>query len=478
MNSPVWYTFELAGKDYEFGLFYCNNCPDMHAHYSSDCFYTYDCELDPSCNLCSLGKQAYEASISYFWLSLISLVGCLLLCERMLYMFLRRDYGHPKILYFLACWLALLQTIAIIVWFSRSKASFDGKCSASEKEDIGLCASSGSVIGISAAVLSVIASGCAAITVKYRNPTYDCGISGIANGKIMGVSHRQWLLAKITPVLVVGFAFQLMATCWHWVHYDTGKEHMGYLLYVDEYLDFDELGFNCLFGPACATSQEFHVEKRHCSAFKRLWKAGYTYLYIDAASVFFFILWFEGLIYFAIKREFGIPLTQYAWPILTTVLHAAAMAAWFVISEAKFGNSCDVYASDDDIDFCADKSPNFSIWSLICLFFAALFFVLLYYRRRDESELNHEVIDEGMIKQKKLPEMPDSIKDSDFDDTKLNDSQLDHSLSLQSKSTDMRPASKNSSKVYPKYDESAPLSTRNKEKPAFNSDECSLCKDP
>jgi hypothetical protein len=461
LNAPNWFTFELSGRSYSFGLFYCDICPDKHADYSTDCFSSYDCVLNSNSNLCKLGKTTYEAGISYFWLTFISLVCSLFLLERLLFMLIRRDYGHVKIAYFLAGAVPCLQVVAVIVWFSRTRASFNGSCSAEHNDDVDLCADSGSAIAIAGACLGVVASGVTALVIKFRDVTLDEGVTSIANGKIMGISHRQWLLVKVAPIMIIGLAFQLMATCWHWVNYDSDYEHKAYLLYVESYLDFDKLGFNCLYGPSCASDKQYHIELRQCSAFKRIWRAGFAYIYIDTASFIFCLFWLEGLIYFAIKREFGLPIVQYSWPVLTVLLHVIAMATWFIMSEAKFGNSCDVFATDDDIDFCADKSPNFSIWSFICYFFSALFYILLYLRRREEGELDGLVLDESQIKMKKQPAMPDQAlgirRKSDLDET------LDQRTSIDTRNTKVRPYSGTTYASKPsmlKIDEEIPLSGR------------------
>lgn len=458
MNAPVWFTFELAEQGYEFGLFYCSTCPDRHSNYSTDCFKTFDCKTRPESNLCILGKQTYEASISYFWISLVSLLCCLLLCERILYMLFGRDYGHAKVLYILAISVVVLQSVSTIVWFGRSKAKFSGSCSVAFNEEIKICASSGSVLAICSSILGAVASGVTILAIVNRDRSFDTGVVGIASGSIIGIPHRKWLMLKISPFLVAGFALQLMATCWHWTNYKSSEEHKGYLLYIDQYLDFDRLGYNCLFGPACATSMDFHIEKRHCSAFKRAWEAGSTFLYIDAASLFMSLLWIEGFAYFLNKREFGVPLLQYAWPVLATLLHFAALLAWLIKSGARFGNSCDVDPSDDDIEFCSDKSTSFAIWSTICYFFTSAFYILIYYNRRDFSELASVVSDSGMFNVKN-PEMPDTIIASEWESD--SSSIIDSSPDLRTKRAAVWPLSSTEQRKVSLDFEEAQLSRRN-----------------
>jgi hypothetical protein len=430
-----WFSFELGGQLYVFGLFYCATCPENYAAYSTDCLSSYNCALNSDSNLCYLGRTAYAASIRYFWLSLLSLVCSLFLLQRLVFMLIGRDYGHPQLMYVLTVVIPSAQSAAVVVWFANSRASFNGDCSADVHEQGGLCAETGPTFAISSAILALLASGGSGLVVRYRNEANDKGATGMAKGKVLGISQRQWLLGKITPVLLTGLALQLMAICWHWVHYDADSERKGYLLYLDRYLDFDSLGFNCLYGPACEDDRDFHINKRNCSAFKRIWEAGTAYLYIDAAALLMCLLWMEGLVYLVLRREFGLPSAQYCWPILTVVLHLSAILAWFIKSEAKFNSTCKVAAPDHDIDFCADKSASFAIWSLVCYSLAATLYVFLYFRRKDNCSLRVQDCREAIGRGKKQPRMPDQfsicIADrTDGNETALNDSGVENSFSF------------------------------------------------
>jgi hypothetical protein len=448
LYAEVWFTFELSDVTYEFGLFYCTDCPDEHAKYSTDCFRTYDCLLNSNSNLCRVGEAAYEASISYIWFALISLVGSLFLVERLIFLLLRRDYGHPKVLYCLAIAIPLFQGVGVFVWFTRSDAKFSKSSSVQADEQIHLYANLGPILAICGVILSSLAAAFVLLVMLWRDTSFDKGVQGVGEGLIMGTTHRQWLLGKVAPVLGIGLAFHVMATCWHWVNYDADHNHNGFLLYVDSYLDYDQLSYNCLFGPACAQSNDKPIDIRNCTAYKRLWSAGYAYLWIDSAALIFFLLWIEGLVYLAMKREYGVPFVQYVWPLLTTLVHLAALVTWFMVSGAEYGASCNVYVSDVDINFCADMSPSFSIWALICYFFAALVYELLYLRRKERFEVTAEEVP-IKVKNERLPikaknqlqfrgKVSGYNLGGDLDETRFNDSMFSPTGSFASKSTGLR----------------------------------------
>jgi hypothetical protein len=472
LNAPVWFTFELRGLTYEFGLFECKDCPERHASYSTDCFNTYDCQLNSASNLCRIGRLAYEASIRYFWLSMGSFVSSLMLSERVLFMLLKRDYGQPVLLYLLAGLLSFLQTSAVVVWFTSSKASFAGPCSASKDEDVGLCASSGPVIATCAAVLSSVTAGVTSLLVKCRDTKYDEGVRDIANGKVMGISQSKWLLVKSAPVIFTGLVLQLMALCWHWVHYSAASEHRGFLLYMDHYLTFEDLSFNCIFGPACSSQMSFHAEVRNCTAFKRLWQAGYAYLCMDSAALMFCLLWIEGLVYFVIKREFGLPVLQYMWPVLTILLHVSAIAVWLVTSGVMFGNNCSVKHSDEDIDFCPDKGLSLAVWGSVCFLFSACFYCFIYANRRDLTG--------RVLCQVKDSWAPDKCSDAAVNETNTQEDSFDDSLRFTAKNRKIKPYTHSTTLSFASAsfaiegDETVPLSRRKSSKGLCV---CLLCKE-
>jgi hypothetical protein len=373
-------------------------------------------------------------------------------------MLLKRDYGQPLLLYLLAGLLSFLQISAVVVWFSTSQASFTGPCSASKGEDIGLCAASGPVVAACAAVLSSVTAGGTALLVRYRNTKYDEGVRDIADGKVMGISQRKWILVRIAPVIIAGLSLQLMALCWHWVHYIATNEHRGYLLYIDYYLAFEDLSFNCIFGPACSSQMSFHGEVRHCTAFKRLWQAGYAYLSIDSAALISCFLWIEGLVYFAIKREFGVPVLQYMWPLLTTLLHVSATAVWLMISGVMFGNDCSVKSSDEDIDFCPDLSLSFAVWGSVCFLFSACFYIFFYANRRHRIGKVHCQVNGSWASDKSIDEA--------VNQTSVKDDSIQNTPRFRAKNRKIRPNTHStalsfaSARFAPDDEEAVPLSIR------------------
>jgi hypothetical protein len=139
------------------------------------------------------------------------------------------------------------------------------------------------------------------------------------------------------------------------------------------------------------------------------------------------ILWIEAIVYFAMKREFGIPILNYIWPLLATVLHISGVMAWFFVSGASFGADCTVHSGDENISFCAEEGSSFAMWQMICYFFGSIFYVLIYHRRRDGVEGGEEVIgttgskklqDMDFYEDKRRPKDPDSEQNETLNESK------------------------------------------------------------
>ena len=69
--------------------------------------------------------------------------------------------------------------------------------------------------------------------------------------------------------------------------------------------------------------------------------------------------------------------------VLASVLHSAALVAWFVKSEAGFGD-CDEVATqdDDDLKVCASHGPAIVIAVEIAVVLACVLFLVVFCKKK------------------------------------------------------------------------------------------------
>lgn len=421
LEASEWSTFHNDGKEYTFSLQKCVTCPREFDSYSPGCFGKLSCTIGS--DACDSGTSLESAGKMYHFSAIVSIMLGVMMLERLVYQLFRKDYGHPIMLYICAALSPLSLLIAVASWFAYTHAKFGEIC------DDGSCITAlyGAQVAITALAFGFLALPLILLVTIYRDKSLDVGIKPIGTGTIVGISYRQWLLAKITPVLMLGLAFNGVSWALPWIRYETMDSHKGNLYGVDRYLTGTDVFYNCIAGPACSSIRNRPLDRRNCAAFSKVVRGSDAYRGLEYSVLLLTILWIEAIVYFAMKREFGIPFLNYVWPLLATVLHISGVMAWFFISGSSFGADCTVHSGDEDINFCAEEGSSFAMWQMICYFFGSIFYVLIYHRRRDGVEAGEEVVgttgakklqDMDFYDEKRRPKDPDSDQNETLNESK------------------------------------------------------------
>ena len=404
---PVpWYSFAYENSDFTFSLFSCVDCQTPFRNISPDCFKGVYCKNNPS-GLCSLGPDLQQGADFYFFATCLSLLFLVLNIERLLALLRGRDYGHPKVLLAMAPLPLLVTVIGVVGWYASVKPEFQSCGDSQGTEEPCVTAKAGAFIALVGAVAVLGALPTLLVTFFKRDRKFDSGVTGIGEGKIIAFTFRNWLLAKVGPVLLVGIVFIGVSFILPWIKFkDSSSSYQGDLQQLlDSWNSQGETRYECLWGPACDVSNASSSTEFSCTVFKRLSLANSIYLGLECCVLLFLVLWVESLIYFALKREFGFPKLVYCWAPLTTLVHIAAVSIWFIYGKASMSGSCEIEPGDTDVSLCAENGASFTVWEGLCLFFAAIFYELLYYRRRDGYLENDSV----------SPALPSKIDQTDSD---------------------------------------------------------------
>lgn len=380
-----WYAFTFDSDDFTFSLFSCVDCKAPYRYISPDCFTTAPFKSSAH-GLYSLSSTLQQGSDLYFYSVCFSLLFLVLNIERLLALLRAKDYGHPRVLAVLAPLPCVTTMMGVVGWFGTIQPQF-GACGGNSKgkEEPCVTAKTGPILALVSAILTIGAVSTLFVTFLRRDKGLDCGVTGIGEGKIIAFSFRNWLLAKIAPVLLIGIIFNVISFVLPWIKFeDSSDSYEGDLQYMlDSWESAGKVRYECLWGPACDSQSANPNVKFSCNAFKRLSLANSIYIGMEYCALLLLVLWLESMVYFALKREFGIPRLVYLWAPLTAVVHAVAVCIWFIYGKAKMGGSCEMKTGDTDVSFCAENGASFTVWEGLCLFFAAVFYELLYYRRRD-----------------------------------------------------------------------------------------------
>ena len=379
-----WYSFTYNTQDFTFSLFACTHCTAPYRSISPDCFHTAPFQNSAQ-GLYSLGPVLQQGSDFYFYSVCLSLLFLVLNIERLLALLQAKDYGHPRLLLILAPLPCVTTVMGVVGWFGTVTPEF-GSCGGSEgQEQPCVTAKVGAILAIAGAVLAVGAASTLVLTFLRRDKGLDCGVTGIGEGKIIAFTFRNWLLAKISPVLLIGIIFIVISFVLPWIKFeDPSHSYQGDLHYMlDSWNSSGKLRYECIWGPACDVTSPNPTLEFSCTAFKRLSVANSIYMGMEYCVLLLLVLWVESLVYFVLKREFGVPRLVYLWAPLSALVHGVAVCVWFIYGKAKMGGSCEMKSGDTDVSFCAENGASFTVWEGLCLFFAAVFYELLYYRRRD-----------------------------------------------------------------------------------------------
>lgn len=116
---------------------------------------------------------------------------------------------------------------------------------------------------------------------------------------------------------------------------------------------------------------------------EKLYYAGISFVIIESFSIACCVVWAIFLCFILKNKQICRDWVVLFVAVLALVLHSAALVAWFVKSEAGFGD-CDDVATQDDDDFkvCASHGPAIVIAVEIAVVLAFVVFVVIFCKKK------------------------------------------------------------------------------------------------
>jgi hypothetical protein len=185
-------------------------------------------------------------------------------------------------------------------------------------------------------------------------------------------------MAQAAAVVFIGLSLD-----WRWVYYYDSRQQTKYygklLIWEDLHdVSYEHFGHNCLRSSLCAVDDG----SPYCKGFKKLDKAGQLFMGFEAAALFCIAFWFEHVLHYLVRREFGFARLNCLWARLSLILHLCAIGCYAGISELSFGSNCDFDDDSSSLNFCAELGPVWSCLACISLGFGTLFDFALWRHRK------------------------------------------------------------------------------------------------
>lgn len=376
VSYPGWIVVREDGKEYEFSLSKCEDCPVSMADYTPECFLSFSCNSTSA--LCRFVSRLASARDLYISTALISLLAALLVTLSQLYKGLGYIGEHSKVVYICLLVQVMGSVLGVVTWFGETKAHFSSR---------DIQAETGPELAITGLIMCMLGAG--GVLVNEVRAPVEASAEGNEIGKktYLGLTLRQWLYVKVFPMLCLSLSFGVFSLNSNWIQYRTSVLHQGTLLAVDSYLSESDIAYSCVSGPSCALDSPNLPDIRYCNAFPRLTTAGRAYIWLDGFTLAAIILWFESGIYYALGIEYGVPKLNYCWPILALTTKVVGLIAWLGISNADLYATCEASNLSNDLQICVTDGFVYALWELFCMAISASFYIALYYSRRNTLQV-------------------------------------------------------------------------------------------
>lgn len=188
----------------------------------------------------------------------------------------------------------------------------------------------------------------------------------------LGIKIWTWgivLIILISLALTVGSMLSQ-----RWILDEGSQDHTGSLFSWDVIEGYNNLGYQCLAGPSCASASSSVI----CKTLGDLHNAGVVYAASQIALLVVFCMWLENCIYLIAGRDFGHRLVAYFWPILAIGIQVFGIVRWFQVSGARFNGECDaVVKRTEKYELCALDGPKFAIAELALITLGAIIYLVM-----------------------------------------------------------------------------------------------------
>jgi hypothetical protein len=373
-------------------LYKCNNCPYFAGDWSWQCFSKWFCEFNSSMDSCIFFDEGFKANRAYITLEVSALIAALLLFEKLLAFKLQRDYGSPSGLYAFAILMTVLHSLATLLWFGFTEASFNEDCSKNDEitdGEVHLCAETGPAVALIALVMAVFTL--AIFFLVFYRRTHDRIKVGIETGEFLRVSTRTWMYVVITLQIAGATLIGLSVYTDNWVkrHSKQIRFKGGLLECKDCHLEYEHLGWDCLSGFMC----DIDSEVGYCLMYEDLKEAGRAvsskqYIALAVTASVFIIVWVQGVAYIIQGREYGFASLNYVsstqiYAGLACLFQLLAVTIWFGISKSAFNAECNNDLEDPTAipALCSSVGPGLAIAAVIVIGVAAIVYSVAFYFR-------------------------------------------------------------------------------------------------
>ena len=376
-----WSFILLNGRDRNYALFTCRNCPDGIQDGSWDCLMQEQCSIHPTPGLCDTAKGMHEAAGVFLALELFGMLTTLMILERLAYLTFRRAFGWSGSLYCLAAAMFTLQVAAVGGWFGVSGAEFSADCSTEPEltdEPWEICAESAPAIAVANLILAAFVGLfiCVVVAARPKKADYPDNVVDVGRHQFLCWENRYVMLGVFLILLthLILFIASLGVKEWSTVNGEKGS-----LIHTKHWGNINDYGYDCIQAAACDRDDDSGV----CKTFSDLNEAGWGYTGLEIAALFFWVLWMEPTFYQVSGKDFGLPLLNYVWPLCCFVTHFTATVMWFRVSEASWETECNSLPADptDKFDICATKGPAIALANLGLFAFTIPLWAWVYYNR-------------------------------------------------------------------------------------------------
>lgn len=272
--SEYWVTREDGPDKVYFSLAEVRRGPDNLLGMSWNCFVKTYCDVDNQSDLCASWQGVQSGSILYLGASGFATLFTLMLIERFIFLYTRKDAGWKWLTYVLLAVVPLAQLLAVAGFFGLSEAEFNGSCDNSiENTDtkVKFCAGRGPILAIIGLLWSFITSALLFVLFTKRPANVDSG-KPVRLGKVLLMGNFYWLGILVACVVCNAIMIIVSTILDDWVERNDIPEFTGSLVACkdcDPTVKF--MAYDCYSAKFCVLDNY-----GYCSLFSNLKNGGYA----------------------------------------------------------------------------------------------------------------------------------------------------------------------------------------------------------
>lgn len=226
------------------------------------------CYDDSESKLCDYGNYLNISRKIVVICEGIGGVLSIFLLERIVFLLLKKPYGHTYFIYTFAIMITGLKLVGFLSYISLVSADFTDTCDPSMQ----ICNEDGPKYLLASLVFCVFGSFLVILVFYFRSQELNKSLNLDGLEKI-----KTWLNSKVLISLIIGVLFIGISLAWDWVYFYEDEKLSGALFYLVDYKNYENIDFSCIAGPICNLDSTDPYEKRYCDGMKSLSSAAEAY---------------------------------------------------------------------------------------------------------------------------------------------------------------------------------------------------------